>query len=150
MVATLPSQNTTWLEVLLQLGQLKKSRFQSYNGEISVGSYGFTLGKYTEQAAELLLDTGDWVVKIPKNRVAAFALELWVWNRSNIHTMDCLMSLLWLGLAGQTFAQANVDKQDLQPSAPHRQLRVQNFMMRLMRLFDLESILFTHLYPNFD
>lgn len=77
MVATLPSQNTTWLEVLLQLGQLKKSRFQSYNGEISVGSYGFTLGKYTEQAAELLLDTGDWVVKIPKKqeRIAAFALN---------------------------------------------------------------------------
>ncbi len=119
-----------------------KSRFQSYNGEISVGSYGFTLGKYTEQAAELL-DTKDWVVKIQeKERVAAFAGEI---NKSleKVQHPYRRLCLLWLGWTGQTFAQANVDKQDLQPSAPQSQLWVRNF---IMRLFD--SPFFTHLYPK--
>ena len=137
-----PSKHIThiWLEILLRLAAAW--RFQSYNGEISVGSYGFTLGKYTEQAAELL-DTKDWVVKIQeKERVAAFAGEI---NKSleKVQHPYKRLCLFWVGWTGQSFAQANVDKQDLQPSAPQSQLWVRNF---IMRLFD--SPFFIHLYPK--
>ena len=33
---------------------LQRCRLQSFSGEIEVGSYGFTVGMYTERAAELL------------------------------------------------------------------------------------------------
>lgn len=36
---------------VLDMGYVEE--FRSYNGEISVGSYGFTLGRYTERASEL-------------------------------------------------------------------------------------------------
>ncbi|CAL1167756.1 unnamed protein product, partial [Cladocopium goreaui] len=36
---------------MLDMGYVEE--FRSYNGEISVGSYGFTLGRYTERASEL-------------------------------------------------------------------------------------------------
>eukprot|EP00435_Cladocopium_sp_Y103_P069271 s218_g33.t1 len=42
---------------MLDMGYVEE--FRSYNGEIPVGSYGFTLGRYTELASELLTETTE-------------------------------------------------------------------------------------------